>query len=227
MSQPLAVIFGAGPGIGLAVARRFAQGGFRVAAVARPGDPLAAFQASIDQAAEPGAPSALVLGLDLALEGAAAQACQSIEQAAGLPQVLVWNASAGTPGPAAEIEAGPLLADLRVNLLGPLEAVRWALPAMRRAGRGTLLFTGGGLALAPKPGLACAALGKAALRNLALSLAEELAPEGIHAATVTVCGFVQPGPLAPDRIAQVFWELHLQQEGERERERVLAPPLPT
>ena len=37
MDKPLAVVFGTGPGIGLAVARRFARGGFRVAAVARPG----------------------------------------------------------------------------------------------------------------------------------------------------------------------------------------------
>ena len=51
MDRPLAVILGAGPGIGLAAARRFAQGGFAVAAVARPGDPLAAFQAAL--AAQP------------------------------------------------------------------------------------------------------------------------------------------------------------------------------
>jgi hypothetical protein len=39
-------------------------------------------------------------------------------------------------------------------------------------------------------------MGKAALRSLALCLAQELAPEGIHAATITVCGFVQRGTLA-------------------------------
>jgi NAD(P)-dependent dehydrogenase (short-subunit alcohol dehydrogenase family) len=93
---------------------------------------------------------------------------------------------------------------------------------MRRAGRGTLLFTGGGLALGPKPGLAAASLGKAALRSLALSLAGELAPEGIHAATVTVCGFVQPGtPLSPDRVAQAFWELHAQERDHWENEWIL------
>jgi NAD(P)-dependent dehydrogenase (short-subunit alcohol dehydrogenase family) len=93
---------------------------------------------------------------------------------------------------------------------------------MRRAGRGTLLYTGGGLALAPKPGLACAALCKAALRSLALSLAAELAPEGIHAATVTVCGFVQPGtPLSPDLVAETFWELYLEKSSAWQAERLL------
>jgi NAD(P)-dependent dehydrogenase (short-subunit alcohol dehydrogenase family) len=82
---------------------------------------------------------------------------------------------------------------------------------MRRAGRGTLLFTGGGLALQPKPGMASACLGKAALRSLALSLGAELAPEGIHAGTVTVAGFVQAGTaLDAERVAQAFWDFHCQ-----------------
>lgn len=208
MDRPLAVILGAGPGIGLAVARRFAQGGFLVAAVARPGDPLDRFQAALE---EDGRGPALVLGADLAQEGSLPPACAAVEAWAGLPEVLVYNASAGFQGPAAELEPGRLLADFRVNAGSALAAAQWALPAMRARGRGTLLFTGGGLALAPKPGLASACLGKAALRSLALSLAGELAPEGIHAATVTVRGFVQPGTsLSPDLVAETFWELHLQ-----------------
>ena len=224
MTPPLAVILGAGPGIGLAAARRFAREGFRVAAVCRPSDPLDRFQAELDAAAPPG--GALVLAADLALEGAAREACAAVERWGGLPAVLVYNASAGVPGPAADLDPARLQADLRVNVLAPLAAVRWALPGMRRAGRGTLLFTGGGLALEPKPGLAAASLGKAALRSLALSLGRELAPEGIHAATVTIGGFVQPGgPLDPDLIAQVFWQLHLQAP-EGWREEITLPDLP-
>jgi NAD(P)-dependent dehydrogenase (short-subunit alcohol dehydrogenase family) len=215
MDRPLAVIVGAGPGIGLAVARRFALGGFAVAMVSRPEDPLAAFQAALD------AP-ALVLGADLARAEPLREALAAIEAWGGTPEVLVYNASAGTPGPAADLDPAQLQADLRVNVGSALSAARWALPAMRRAGRGTLLFTGGGLALRPQAGLASASLGKAALRSLALSLAEELEPEGIHAATVTVCGFVQPGtPFAPELIAQTFWELHLQKRGCWENERTL------
>ena len=216
MDRPLAVILGAGPGIGLAAARRFALGGFRVAAVARPGDPLAAFQAAL-------AAPALVLGADLAQAGALAQACAAIERWGGWPEALVYNASGGAPGPLAEVAPGALLDGFRVSVGAALEAAQWALPAMRAAGHGSLLFTGGGLALAPKPGLAAAALGKAALRSLALALGEELAPQGIHAATLTVCGFVQPGaPLSPERVAEALWELHAQPSGAWEKEQVLA-----
>ena len=218
MERPLAVILGAGPGIGLAAARRFALGGFQVAVVARPLDPLAAFQAELESLGGP----ALVLGADLARDGALGEACAAIQRWRGTPEVLIYNASGGAPGPAAELEDAALLAGFRVSVGAALEAVRWALPGMRRAGRGTLLFTGGGLALAPKPGLGAASMGKAALRSLALSLAEELEPEGIHAATVTVCGFVQPEtPLSPQVVAQNFWDLYLQGPGQWEKERTL------
>ena len=118
-----------------------------------------------------------------------------------------------------------MLADFRVSAGLALAAAQWALPAMRAQGRGSLLFTGGGLALEPKPGLASASLGKAALRSLALSLGEELAPAGIHAATLTICGFVQPGAaLSPDRVAEALWELHAQPPGAWEKEQVLGGP---
>jgi len=213
MGEPLAVIVGAGPGIGLAVARRFHQGGFRVAMVSRPADPLGEFQAAV---------AGLALGADLAQSGELEGALAAIAAWGGAPEVLVYNASAGAPGPAAELDPAQLLAGFQVSVGAALAAARWALPAMRRAGRGTLLFTGGGLALGPKPGLAAASLGKAALRSLALSLAGELAPEGIHAATVTVCGFVQPATdLPPERVAQAFWELHAQERDHWENERIL------
>ena len=214
MAQPLAVIVGAGPGSGMAAARRFARGGFRVAALCRPADPLEAFRADL--------PGGLVVGADLALDGALDTALAAVGAWGGAPEVLLCNASAGAQGPAADLDPARLTADMRVSVGSALEATRWALPAMRRAGRGTLLYTGGGLALAPKPGLACAALGKAALRSLALSLAAELAPEGIHAATVTVCGFVQPGtPLSPDLVAETFWELYLEKSSAWQAERLL------
>ena len=214
MAKPAAVILGAGPGIGLATARAFHAEGFRVGLVGRPGDPLEAWSRELD-----GAP---VLGADAGRAEPLQAALETLRAALGWPEALVWNASAGAQGPVAGLTPEAALADLQVNVLGPLAAVRWALPAMRAAGHGTLLFTGGGLALQPKAGLASASLGKAALRSLALSFAEELAPDGIHAATVTVRGFVQPGSiLPPERIAQCFLDLHRQPRGSWDKELVL------
>src|SRR5690606_15286885 len=50
------------------------------------------------------------------------------------------------------------------------------------AARGTILLTGGGLALEPYPRWVTLAAGKAALRTLAINLHKELLPEGIHIA---------------------------------------------
>jgi short-subunit dehydrogenase len=214
MEKPLAVILGAGPNIGLASALRFRREGFRVAVVARPSDPLEAFRASLG--------GSFVLGADLAVPGEAERALGAVEAVEGFPEVLLHNASAGAPGGAADLAPAQALADLLVNVAVPLAAVRWALPDMRSKGRGTLLFTGGGLALKPQAGLASGSLGKAALRSLALSLAAELEPEGIHAATVTVRGFVQAGTdLPPERVAEAFWILHAQFPGAWDAEVVL------
>ena len=210
MANPLAVILGAGPGIGLAAALRFRREGFRVAMVARPGDDLEGFGKALD--------GGLVLGADLA--GGVPTA--AIETWGGFPRVLLYNASAGAPGPAAELAPEQAMADLRVNVAAALAGARWALPSMRAAGEGTLLFTGGGIGLKPQPGLASGSLGKAALRSLALSFAEELEPEGIHAAIVTVRGFVRAGTeLSPEAVAACFWELHAQPRGGWDRERLL------
>jgi len=90
---------------------------------------------------------------------------------------------------------------------------------MRAAGSGTIIFTGGGLALDPMSQFASVGIGKAALRNLAQSLAKELKPEGIHVATVTICGMVKAGThFDPAKIAERFIELHQQPAGSFEAE---------
>jgi NAD(P)-dependent dehydrogenase (short-subunit alcohol dehydrogenase family) len=205
---PVCAMIGIGPGLGAALARRFAQGGCAVLGLAR--DP-----AKI--AAEPGltpwrADAADAAGLATALlEGAAA--------IGGQIDVLIYNAYRATmaaSGPSS-LDPDDVVEDFRVNVAGALTAAQTVLPGMRKAGRGTILLTGGGLALDPTGWLPAAslALGKSALRSLAQTLHAELAPAGIHAATVTIAGQIQPGtPFAPDRIAEAFWSLHADPPGQ-------------
>ncbi len=197
MSRPVCAVIGFGPGVGAAVARRFAAGGFDVLGLAR----------------NPAKHAALVSdGITLAV----ADAADPASLAAALPaatQMLIFNAYAATM-----VDAGPsaltpeaLMADLAVNVAGALAAARAVLPGMRQAGRGTILFTGGGLALDPTGWLPAAslAIGKAGLRSLAQTLHAELAPQNIHAGTVTIAGMVATGSaFDPDRIAEAFWDLH-------------------
>lgn len=200
-ASPLAAILGAGPLLGASVARRFAREGFRTAIVGLDAGFLDGLVTAL-----PGARDYL---RDLGEAGAIPELFNAIEREQGEAQVLVYNASAGTRGSASTLAAASFERDLRINAIAPLEAAQRVLPAMRKARQGTLLFTGGGLALKSQADMASGSMGKAALRQLALCLAEELAPEGLHAATVTIAGYVQRGTaLDPDRIADAFWDLH-------------------
>jgi NAD(P)-dependent dehydrogenase (short-subunit alcohol dehydrogenase family) len=213
---PLAVILGVGPLIGLAVARRFAREGFRTVLVGLDGAFLEVQARQL--------PGSVALVCDLGEAGAVEHLFQRIHQKHGEVRVLVYNASAGARCTASALDPEHLGLDLRVNALAPLEAVRAVLPSMRRAGQGTILFTGGGLALKPQAELASGSVGKAAIRQLALCLAEELKPEGVHVATVTVAGFVQKdGPFHPDLIAEHYWRLHQEPREEWRSEVVLKP----
>lgn len=201
------VVVGVGPGIGRSVARRFATEGFPVVMMARDADAVAKFEREIPNSR------------GVAVDAADDEALRSAIRSAGPASVLVYNVSAGHPGGACGLPASDAMADFRVNIMGLLAAVQECVPRMREAGRGTILITGGGLALTPMSALASLSMGKAAQRSLAFSLAGELEPAGIHVATVTVCGFVKPGThFDPDRIADEYWRLHTQDASGFERE---------
>ena len=142
MSSPLAVILGVGPLIGLSVAQRFAREGFRTVLVGLDGAFLE------EQATQLRDSQGMVC--DLGEPKVVASLFQRIRAEHGDAQVMIYNASAGARGPASTLEPETLQRDLRVNALAPLVAAREVLPAMRRAGQGTLLFTGGGLSLKPQ-----------------------------------------------------------------------------
>jgi NAD(P)-dependent dehydrogenase (short-subunit alcohol dehydrogenase family) len=200
--QPLAVIAGAGPGLGLAIARRFARGGFRTALLARnPG----ALAAEVE--------GAQAFAADLADPAAVTAAMAAVAAAMGPARVLAWNAARWNATPAMAIAPAEFHRDPALGVTGALAAAQAAYPGMRAAGGGTVLLTGGGLALRPEFGAGVASLvaAKSALRGLAHALAAELAPEGIHVATVTVAGTIAPGTgFDPDRIAEAFWTLHIE-----------------
>jgi short-subunit dehydrogenase len=132
---------------------------------------------------------------------------------------LIYNAAALKTGGPLQLSAEDLVQDFRVNVAGALTAVQQVVIPMQSRKQGTILLTGGGLGLDPYPDYLSLSLGKAAIRNLALSLAKSFEPDGIHVATVTICGFIQPGThFAPDLLAEEYWALHAQAPGSWQRE---------
>ncbi|MBC7919642.1 MAG: SDR family NAD(P)-dependent oxidoreductase [Ferruginibacter sp.] len=217
MTQPVCTIVGIGPGIGLAVARRFAREGYVVAMVARKVEPLQRYQA--DLGAE--GIEAHSFPADAADADSLTAAFSRIHQQLGTTQVLVYNAAVLVSAKPTELDAEKLVGEFRVNVVGALVAAQQVIGPMKAQKKGTILFTGGGLALQPFPPYASLAIGKAGIRSLAYTLGGELEVTGIHVATVTICGSVEPGTkYDPDVIAEEYWKLHCQPRGKWQREMV-------
>ena len=202
------VIVGAGPGLGLAVARRFVREGAAVALIARNPQRLAGMVEELRAHAVQGS-SAAAFVADASEQAELRAALASVRAALGDPTVLVHHLSIPVPGAPTGMPYEDFMAGLAGGIGALLVAAQELVPAMRAAGRGTVLVTGGGLAFSPSVQNAGIAVQKAGVRSLALSMAKELQPAGIHVATVTVLGVLQPGGYYdPDRVAEVYWEVH-------------------
>ncbi len=142
----------------------------------------------------------------------------------GVPSVLIYNAASFNDETGETLSVATMQNDLQVTLFGAVQSVQAVLPKMIERSFGTILLTGGGLALNPVAAWTSLAAGKAALRAYAYSLHKTVADRGVHVATVTVCGIIETGGLFdPRRIAETYWELYKQPRGEFAPELVYAP----
>ena len=105
----------------------------------------------------------------------------------------MFNAALPDPGAILDMTVGRLRTAYDVDVLGAVVAAQVAVPVLRAAGAGTLLFTSGGFADHPLPALASLSMGKAAMRSAATLVAAAVHDDGIHAATVTIAGSVVRG----------------------------------
>ncbi|MEO3861598.1 SDR family NAD(P)-dependent oxidoreductase [Acrocarpospora sp. B8E8] len=214
--MPTIAIVGAGPGLGLAIARTFAGHGFDVAVIARTKEKLQTLVAQLEaEGVRAAAFPADVLdrpSLTAALEAAG-------DHFGGL-DVLEYSPAPHSPVPGltmagpTEVTVDNLQPQIEYTVYGALAAARAVLPAMRQAGAGTLLFTTGGGSVHPVPMLGNVNAAAAALRNWVLNLHNELAGSGVYAAHVAINTWIGAGgpegiPAAtPEQIAPLYWGLH-------------------
>lgn len=215
MSQEVCTIVGVGPGLGVALARRFGRAGFKIALISRNPSALQEYVGVLNGEGL----EAHGFEADTGDSEALTKTFSKIKAQLGASSVLIYNAAVLKAGPGTQLDPQALVEEFKVNVVGALTGVQNVLENMKAEQRGTIIFTGGGLALNPSAQYASLSVGKAGIRSLALSLATELEPAGIHVATVTIGGIVRPNSrFAPERIAEVFWKLHSQAKGEFERE---------
>jgi NAD(P)-dependent dehydrogenase (short-subunit alcohol dehydrogenase family) len=177
----VAVITGAGKGIGLAIAERFGAEGATV--VVSDIDAAAAAQVAA------GIPGATHQVCDVRDEDQVRALIDTTVERHGAMHVMVPNAGVGTPSPLVEMDLAAWRAVTSVNLDGVFLAIRYAAPAIIAAGGGTIVTLASVTATTGSPLIGHYAAAKAAVVNLSKTAATELRPFGVRVNAV-MPGFI-------------------------------------
>ena len=200
----IALIGGAGDGLGAALGRRFARGGLEVVLSSRSQGERA----------------------DLREEAEVIQLFERVEKR-GPVEVAVFNPGANYRTPIAETPADMFEKVWRLGCYAGFLFGREAARRMLARGRGTILFTGATASMRGAAQFAAFAAAKGGLRQVAQSMARELGPKNIHVAHIVIDGMIDnrrtrermadrvkdlpaDGMLATDAIAEAFWQIHAQ-----------------
>lgn len=197
--SPVCVVVGVGPGNGAAFARRFSNDGYAVALLAR------RLEASTELAKA--LPGSRAYACDVGDERSVQTTFDAIRSDLGDPDVVIFNAGPGAFAPFDNVTAADFEASWRVNALGSFLVAKQVTPAMKKAGRGSIVFIG---ATASRRGGAMTtafAPAKAAQRAFAEGLAKHLWPAGIHVSLIVIDGVVdleRTRKMMPDKPDEFF-----------------------
>jgi NAD(P)-dependent dehydrogenase (short-subunit alcohol dehydrogenase family) len=210
--KPVCAVAGVGPGNGAAFARRFAAEGYAVALLARTTDLTDELASEL--------PDARAYPCDVSDPASVARAFDGVRRDLGEVEVLVYNAGSGVWGTIEDATAADFESAWRVNALGGFLAAKQVIPAMKRAGRGSIVFVGATASRKAGARSASFSAAKGAQRSLAESMARALWPQGIHVCLIVVDGVVDlprtrermPGKpdsffIEPDGVAEIGFRL--------------------
>lgn len=205
MDKKTIVVVGAGQGLGNHVAKRFGKEDFRVILMARNEQALKAYEQEF--AAE--GIEVYTYAVDAARPETLTEALHWVKNTFATPEVLVYNVGITSPDDPGKIDYEELMRHYQVDVASAYHCICQVVDEEFGQKKGTLIVTGGGLALYPSAAYLPLSLDKAALRAMVYALHEELKPRGIFVGTVTVCGAIGgDGFFAPSRIAESYWKMY-------------------
>ncbi|MDR6436774.1 NAD(P)-dependent dehydrogenase (short-subunit alcohol dehydrogenase family) [Paenarthrobacter nicotinovorans] len=207
MKTTIAIV-GAGPGLGLASARRFGAEGFNVALLSRAQEHVDALASDLTDAGITARGYAADVRDDESLRSALARAAKDLA-----PVEILHYSPVPSPNylrPVLETTLEEFRSALDFSVLGAAAAVNSVLPGMRALGRGTALFINGSSAVRPNHRYAGTSAAFAAESAYAHMLHEALAPEGIYVAQLIVPLGIGGGDPAhePAALAETLWRLY-------------------
>lgn len=189
LSKRVALVTGAGSGIGQATALLFAREGACVAVVDLREDAAKATAMQIERAGG----QALPIRADVSCAADNQAAVEQVEARWG--RLDIFHANAGVPHwptPIEEIEETTIDQILAVNVKGVILGVKYAAPLMKRQKSGVILITGSAAGVRPRQGMHCYSASKAAVHVFAKSVALELAPFGVRVVVIAPGGTETP-----------------------------------
>ncbi len=193
LEDKVSIISGVGPGLGQELAYVFAREGGHVVLAARTESKLREVEANIKK--EWPQARTLVCPTDISDAGQTARLVEATVAEFGRIDVLVN--SAYVPPPFAMFDSADLddwRAAFEITVFGTLQLTQAVVPAMRQAGRGSIVFVNSMIQKKPLPAQAGYAIEKGALAVAARMLAKELGPHGIRVNT-TYMGWMWGPPV--------------------------------
>jgi NAD(P)-dependent dehydrogenase (short-subunit alcohol dehydrogenase family) len=209
MNFKTALIVGVGPGLSASLARLFAKHGLQVAMASRDPDKLqklAEETAGVTYASEATEPEEVAALFEV------------VVATQGVPDIVVYNASARARGPITDLDPADVARAIAVSAYGGFLVTQQAARHMVARGSGVILLTGASASVKGYPNSSAFAMGKFALRGLASSMARELSPKGVHVAHFIIDGGIRSAnrrdpndspdsTLDPDAIAESYWHV--------------------
>ncbi|WP_308636943.1 SDR family NAD(P)-dependent oxidoreductase [Paenibacillus silvisoli] len=203
-------IVGAGEGLGMSIAKKFGQNGFRVALIARNEEKLNRLVIELEQLGI----EAASFQADILNKEQIEMAFAAVKERYGFIDVLEYSPtpSINTVAPSLDVTEENALYQFQFNVLGALTSVRQVLPEMLDKQSGALLFTTGGAAIHPVPRMGNVGIAVSGLRNYIYNLNSELADKGIFAGHLSIGIWMQPNSGVQDKIADIWYDMYTKRD---------------
>ena len=178
MSKKVALVTGVGPGTGSSIARRFSDGGYKVAMIARDKERLKSLEDELEDSKG--------YSCELRNQEYLNSTIDNIIKDFGYPDVFIHNAVRGTRGNFLEFTSEELQSNFDINVIALHRIAQKVAPEMIKKNKGAIIVTGNTSAHRGKANFGGTASTKAAQKILTESFARFLNPKGIHVAYITI-----------------------------------------
>ena len=178
MSKKIALITGVGPGTGSSIARRFSDGGYKIAMIARDKERRKSLEDELEDSKG--------YSCELRNQEYLNSTIDNIIKDFGYPDVFIHNAVRGTRGNFLEFTSEELQSNFDINVIALHRIAQKVAPEMIKKSKGAIIVTGNTSAHRGKANFGGTASTKAAQKILTESFARYLNPKGIHVAYITI-----------------------------------------